>query len=234
VLILTGGSAKTLREAGLTVRDVADITEFPEMMDGRVKTLHPKIHGGLLAVRDDKAHAQAMVTHGIEGIDLLVSNLYPFEQTVASPPDTALAALVRGLADHAPDLVVKPFPGFIGIHLPDGERRQWSPRLFLSLDATPEGHTRIVGLYGPEIEIWSLFLYGYLITGLLGTFSGLYGCAQLVIEDQPWAFYVTGTMAILAGLLYLAAQLGQKLGAWQTFRLHQAYQAAIGRSAETG
>jgi phosphoribosylaminoimidazolecarboxamide formyltransferase / IMP cyclohydrolase len=86
-LISTGGSAKALREAGLTVTDVADVTGFPEMMDGRVKTLHPKIHGGFLALRDNPQHAAAMAEHGIEGIDLLVSNLYPFEATVARTQD---------------------------------------------------------------------------------------------------------------------------------------------------
>jgi phosphoribosylaminoimidazolecarboxamide formyltransferase/IMP cyclohydrolase len=80
-LVSTGGTAKALREAGLKVTDVSEITGFPEMMDGRVKTLHPKVHGGLLALRDK--HAEAMKTHGIEGIDLLVCNLYPFEATVA-------------------------------------------------------------------------------------------------------------------------------------------------------
>jgi phosphoribosylaminoimidazolecarboxamide formyltransferase/IMP cyclohydrolase len=83
VLLSTGGSAKALRDAGLTVIDVSEVTGSPEMMDGRVKTLHPKIHGGLLALRDNKDHAEAMRTHAIEGIDLLVSNLYPFEATVA-------------------------------------------------------------------------------------------------------------------------------------------------------
>ena len=82
-LVSTGGTAKTLREAGLAVRDVAEVTAFPEMMDGRVKTLHPMIHGGLLAVRDDAGHAAAMREHGIEAIDLVVVNLYPFEATVA-------------------------------------------------------------------------------------------------------------------------------------------------------
>ena len=81
-LVSTGGTAKALREAGLTVRDVADLTGFPEMMDGRVKTLHPMVHGGLLAVRDDPAHAAAMEAHGIGAIDLVVVNLYPFEATV--------------------------------------------------------------------------------------------------------------------------------------------------------
>jgi phosphoribosylaminoimidazolecarboxamide formyltransferase/IMP cyclohydrolase len=82
-LISTGGTAAALRDAGLKVREVSDLTGFPEMMDGRVKTLHPKVHGGLLALRDKPDHAQAMQVHGIGAIDLLVSNLYPFEQTVA-------------------------------------------------------------------------------------------------------------------------------------------------------
>ncbi|RNF35347.1 bifunctional phosphoribosylaminoimidazolecarboxamide formyltransferase/IMP cyclohydrolase [Paracoccus methylarcula] len=82
-LLSTGGSAKALREAGLTVVDVADVTGFPEMMDGRVKTLHPVVHGGLLALRDNAEHLAAMEAHGIGPIDLLVVNLYPFEETVA-------------------------------------------------------------------------------------------------------------------------------------------------------
>ncbi|MFL6856997.1 MAG: bifunctional phosphoribosylaminoimidazolecarboxamide formyltransferase/IMP cyclohydrolase [Allosphingosinicella sp.] len=82
-LVSTGGTARALREAGLEVRDVADLTGFPEMMDGRVKTLHPMVHGGLLAVRDDPGHAEAMARHGIGAIDLVVVNLYPFAATVA-------------------------------------------------------------------------------------------------------------------------------------------------------
>jgi len=81
-LVSTGGTAKALKEAGLDVRDVSELTGFPEMMDGRVKTLHPKVHGGLLAVRDDPEHAAAMAAHGIGAIDLVVVNLYPFLKTV--------------------------------------------------------------------------------------------------------------------------------------------------------
>ncbi|WP_333684627.1 bifunctional phosphoribosylaminoimidazolecarboxamide formyltransferase/IMP cyclohydrolase [Pontibaca methylaminivorans] len=88
-LLSTGGTAKALRDAGLMVRDVADVTGFPEMMDGRVKTLHPAIHGGLLALRDDPGHRAAMEGHGIAAIDLLVVNLYPFEETVAKGADFA-------------------------------------------------------------------------------------------------------------------------------------------------
>jgi phosphoribosylaminoimidazolecarboxamide formyltransferase/IMP cyclohydrolase len=82
-LVSTGGTAKALRDAGLAVRDISDLTGFPEMMDGRVKTLHPMVHGGLLAVRDNADHAKAMADHEIGAIDLVVVNLYPFEATVA-------------------------------------------------------------------------------------------------------------------------------------------------------
>jgi phosphoribosylaminoimidazolecarboxamide formyltransferase/IMP cyclohydrolase len=83
-ILSTGGTAKALRAAGIAVRDVADVTNFPEMMDGRVKTLHPMVHGGLLALRDNPEHQAALKSHGIPEIDLLVVNLYPFEATVTA------------------------------------------------------------------------------------------------------------------------------------------------------
>ncbi len=84
-LVSTGGTAKTLRDAGLKVSDISDLTGFPEMMDGRVKTLHPKVHGGFLALRDNPEHLAAMAAHGIQPIDLICVNLYPFEATIAKP-----------------------------------------------------------------------------------------------------------------------------------------------------
>ncbi len=86
-LVSTGGTRAALTAAGIASRDISEITGFPEIMGGRVKTLHPKIHGGLLGVRDDTSHAAAMDEHAIDGIDLLVSNLYPFEETAASGVD---------------------------------------------------------------------------------------------------------------------------------------------------
>ncbi|MEO1015197.1 MAG: bifunctional phosphoribosylaminoimidazolecarboxamide formyltransferase/IMP cyclohydrolase [Pseudomonadota bacterium] len=88
-LVSTGGTATHLRDAGLSVADVADVTGFPEMMDGRVKTLHPRIHGGILANRDDPGHVASMQSEGAPSIDLVVVNLYPFEATVASGADGA-------------------------------------------------------------------------------------------------------------------------------------------------
>ena len=90
-LISTGGTRKAIADAGLPVKDISDLTGFPEMMDGRVKTLHPVVHGGLLGVRDAPDHARSMAEHGIGGIDLVYVNLYPFEAAVAGGADYATA-----------------------------------------------------------------------------------------------------------------------------------------------
>src|SRR5262245_43776247 len=106
-LISTGGTAATLKGMGYRVKDVAELTGFPEMMDGRVKTLHPKVHGGLLGVRGNEEHARAAAEHGIVPIDLLIVNLYPFEATVAKDApyevcveniDVGGPAMIRGAA----------------------------------------------------------------------------------------------------------------------------------------
>src|SRR5665811_1464647 len=114
-LISTGGTAKALKDARLKVIDVAELTGFPEMMDGRVKTLHPKVHGGLLAIRGNAEHAAAMQKHGIKPIDLLVVNLYPFEATVAKGAayddcieniDIGGPAMIRAAAKNHADVTV--------------------------------------------------------------------------------------------------------------------------------
>ena len=114
-LVSTGGTARALGEAGLKVTDVATLTGFPEMMDGRVKTLHPKIHGAILAVRDEKSHVDAMREHAIEPIDLIVVNLYPFEATLAKGAsleeciekiDIGGPALIRAAAKNHGDVAV--------------------------------------------------------------------------------------------------------------------------------
>src|SRR6056300_974706 len=87
-ILSTGGTASMMREAGLAVKDVSEHTGYPEMLDGRVKTLHPKVHGGLLGLRDNPAHVAKMAEHNITPIDMVVVNLYPFEATVANPDCT--------------------------------------------------------------------------------------------------------------------------------------------------
>jgi len=103
-LISTGGTARALREAGLAVKDISDHTGFPEMLDGRVKTLHPKVHGGLLYIRGDSGHEAAVAAHGIPPIDLVVVNLYPFEQTVARP-DVSLHEAIENIDIGGPSML---------------------------------------------------------------------------------------------------------------------------------
>jgi len=103
-LVSTGGTAKALREAGLAVRDISDLTGFPEMLDGRVKTLHPKVHGGILHRREDKEHVAAVAEHGIEPIDMVVVNLYAFEKT-AGKPGAAFSDIIENIDIGGPSMV---------------------------------------------------------------------------------------------------------------------------------
>ncbi len=103
-IISTGGTARVIREAGVEVKDVSDITGFPEMMDGRVKTLHPKVHGGILAIRDNETHVAQMKEHGIPRIDLVVVNLYAFEKTVAKE-GVSLAEAIENIDIGGPTLL---------------------------------------------------------------------------------------------------------------------------------
>ena len=115
-IISTGGTAKSLRDAGIDVIDISDVTGFPEMMDGRVKTLHPRVHGGLLALRDNPEHVHAMERNGIQPIDMVVVNLYPFAQTIAREGvtreeaieqiDIGGPAMIRSAAKNARDVAV--------------------------------------------------------------------------------------------------------------------------------
>jgi phosphoribosylaminoimidazolecarboxamide formyltransferase/IMP cyclohydrolase len=120
-LISTGGTRKALTDAGLAVKDIAEVTSFPEMLDGRVKTLHPRVHGGILAVRDNPQHMQTLAAHGIQPIDLVVVNLYPFEATVAKPNssheeiieniDIGGPSMVRSAAKNYRDVAIVTDPG---------------------------------------------------------------------------------------------------------------------------
>jgi phosphoribosylaminoimidazolecarboxamide formyltransferase/IMP cyclohydrolase len=103
-LVSTGGTARALREAGLAVKDISELTGFPEMLDGRVKTLHPKVHGGLLFIRGNKEHEAAVAAHGIEPIDMVVVNLYAFEKTAAQP-GVAFGHLIENIDIGGPSMV---------------------------------------------------------------------------------------------------------------------------------
>ena len=119
-IISTGGTMKALREAGVPVTYVSDVTGFPEIMDGRVKTLNPKIHGAILAVRSNPEHMEALAEHNITPIDLVVVNLYPFRETIAKPGvteaeaieniDIGCPAMVRASAKNFKDVVIVTYP----------------------------------------------------------------------------------------------------------------------------
>ncbi len=120
-LISTGGTAKALREAGIAVKDISELTGFPEMLDGRVKTLHPKVHGGILHIRGNPEHLAAVREHGIQPIDMVVVNLYAFEKTAAKPGvrfeevieniDIGGPSMVRSAAKNFHDVAIVTAPG---------------------------------------------------------------------------------------------------------------------------
>lgn len=123
-LISTGGTARLLRESGTPITEISDYTGFPEMLDGRVKTLHPKVHGGILGVRDNPAHVKTMAEHGIEPIDMVVVNLYAFAETIGRPDctfddaieniDIGGPTLIRAAAKNFRHVVVVTDPGDYG------------------------------------------------------------------------------------------------------------------------
>jgi phosphoribosylaminoimidazolecarboxamide formyltransferase / IMP cyclohydrolase len=113
-LLSTGGTARELRGARLAVTDVADVTGFPEMLDGRVKTLHPRVHGGLLGIRGNPEHERQMAAHGIEPIDLVAINLYPFEATTAKP-NVSLAEAIENIDIGGPAMIRSAAKNFMAV-----------------------------------------------------------------------------------------------------------------------
>jgi phosphoribosylaminoimidazolecarboxamide formyltransferase/IMP cyclohydrolase len=161
-LISTGGTRNALADAGLKVLDVSELTGFPEMMDGRVKTLHPKVHGGLLAIRDDKDHAAAMQAHGIRPIDLLVVNLYPFEATVAKGADfdTCIEnidiggpAMIRAAAKNHADVAVVVDATDYAVVLAELEQHGGATTLALRQKLAAKAYAR-TGAYDAAISNW--------------------------------------------------------------------------------
>jgi phosphoribosylaminoimidazolecarboxamide formyltransferase/IMP cyclohydrolase len=161
-LVSTGGTAKALADAGLTARDVADVTGCPEMLDGRVKTLHPKVHGGLLGIRGNREHANAMAAHGIEPIDLLVVNLYPFEETVAKGADYNACvenidiggpAMIRAAAKNHADVTVVVDAADYAPLLAELERHKGATTLALRRKLAAKAYAR-TAVYDAAIANW--------------------------------------------------------------------------------
>jgi phosphoribosylaminoimidazolecarboxamide formyltransferase / IMP cyclohydrolase len=161
-LISTGGTRKALADAGLPVLDVSEVTGFPEMMDGRVKTLHPKIHGGLLAIRDNADHAAAMRSHGIAPIDLLVVSLYPFEATVAKGADFETCienidiggpAMIRAAAKNHAEVAVVVDPSDYAAVLAELRQHGGATTLALRRKLAAKAYAR-TGVYDAAISNW--------------------------------------------------------------------------------
>jgi hypothetical protein len=156
-----------------------------------------------------------------------------FSQVVEFAPDEVRERIVQTVErDGGGQFEVKNFPNFVCLRIREEDRHFWSPRLNLSIEESADGHTRIEGTYGPNANVWGLFLYGYLLIGSLGLFAGVFGFAQWMIGMRPWGFWILGGLGCLATALYATAQFGQKLGARQMFMIHQAYEAAIGGMVE--
>src|ERR1700730_16812 len=161
-LVSTGGTAKAIAAAGLKVRDVSELTDFPEMMDGRVKTLHPRVHGGLLAIRDNAEHVQAMKAHGIAPIDLLVVNLYPFEATVDKGAgfeecieniDIGGPAMIRAAAKNHDDVAVIVDPEDYPMVLAELEVHDGATTLGMRRHYAAKAYAR-TGAYDAAISNW--------------------------------------------------------------------------------
>lgn len=151
-----------------------------------------------------------------------------FTQAMPLRPDQARARLVDHASRPGTRCEVKTFPDFVCFRIPENERHFWSPRLNLSLNPGPDGGTLVHGTYGPNANVWSMFLYGYLLSGSLALFSGLFGFCQWSLGHRPWGLWIFGLTASLVAGLYLLAQIGQKLAAQQTFQLHQIFESAMG------
>ena len=163
-LVSTGGTARALKDAKLQVADVAELTGFPEMMDGRLKTLHPKVHGGLLAIRENPEHEAAMLAHGISAIDLLVANLYPFEETLrrSSPFEECVEnidiggpAMIRGAAKNHADVAVVTDPLDYAALISELETHSGATTLGLRRRLAAKAYARTAA-YDAAISSWLL------------------------------------------------------------------------------
>jgi hypothetical protein len=155
-----------------------------------------------------------------------------FSETFAETPQALRDRLLPSLESHPRRLEIKSFPGFITLRIPPQERHFWSPRLTLSIDPDESGGTLLHGIYGPNANVWSIFLYGYLFSGSVGLFSGIFGCCQWAVGYHPWGLWLFSLALAAAIGLYLFAQFGQKIGAQQTFEIHQAFESALGHPVE--
>jgi len=155
-----------------------------------------------------------------------------FTHSLPLPPAEVEEQLSLVIGRDHEEIHLKRFPGYLTLRIRDESQHFWSPQLTLSLDPAEDESTTIQGIYGPRTHVWTLFLYGYLIVGTLGTFTGIFGIAQWVVGNRPWGLIPFGLFLAAGGGLYMLAQMGQKLAARQTYTLHLAYEGAVGDNAE--
>ena len=153
-----------------------------------------------------------------------------FSHTLDMDVEAACALIVNHAREQPERCEVKSFPCYVSLHVVEQDSQYWSPRLSLSLEPEGTGKTRVDGTYGPSTNVWAAFLYGYLLVGSIGLFSGLLGACQFWLGMQAWGLWIATLMLLIAAGMYLSAQLGQKIGAQQTFTLHQIYEAAVSQS----
>jgi hypothetical protein len=146
--------------------------------------------------------------------------------------DAARELIVNTALKHSNRCSVKSFPGYVSLHVLEEDSHYWSPRLSLSLEYVSDNSTRVIGTYGPHTDVWSAFLYGYMLIGLIGIFSGLLGVCQFWLKMPAWGLWVAFLMLLICIGMYLLAQFGQKIGAQQTYLLHQIYESAVDHPVE--
>lgn len=155
-----------------------------------------------------------------------------FSLVLDSPAEAAREHIVAQLKSDEAPCDVKTFPGLVSLYIREDETHFWSPRLSVSIDPRDEGGALLQGTYGPDTNVWAIFVYGYLLTGSAGLFSGILGACQWKLGYHPWALWIFAAAVVGAVGLYFFAQFGQKLGARQTFLLHQMFEKAVGRTVE--
>jgi hypothetical protein len=153
-----------------------------------------------------------------------------FSHTIDLGMEDVRDRIVRQAQSDGDRCEVKCFPGHLTLRIAEADQHRWSPQLNLSLESDTPGKTHVEGTYGPNTNVWSAYLYAYLLVGTAGIFSGIFGACQWYIGATAWGLVVFAIMVALALGLYVLAQFGQKLAAQQTFLLHRVYEDAVGHA----
>ncbi|MDQ8201826.1 hypothetical protein [Pelagicoccus sp. SDUM812003] len=152
-----------------------------------------------------------------------------FRQELDLGSDEAQNRIVRHVQRDHSNFEIKSFPGFVCLRIPKEDRHFWTPRLNVSLEQTESGGTQVRGTFGPNANVWALYLYGYLIVGIVGMFSGMFGACQLFVGLSAWGLWVFSGSLVIALALYLASRIGQRIAMPQSKLLERIYVEAVGQ-----